>query len=237
MAGGRRKEADRKISLGGNLKKVAPEMKKAVDSTTLLEVFNAIDASCIGMETEGGACGEIMKQVDKESVKGQMSGELPYVKVTHNILAKLEIAIRSGLSEVNACSLAGITLGDFDVMMKKYPRLKDYIDTWKHDLNSRIELNLAQAVMNGDIEVSKWMAQNRMPEKYNASRKQEITVESTVKHKMLPPTVEDMKAVQNMVHINFNLDKAKLPEPMKIDHRVGMSGADYDEEDEESVDV
>lgn len=237
MSGGRRNKSNSKIELKGELKRLAPEANKAADVEQVRDMMSGVDELCLETDMDGVA-GEIVSVVNPEAVNAQIRGEIPHVKVTHNMLAKLEIGIRSGLSEENACVLSGLTIKEYNVILRKYPKLSAYVETWKHDLDSRIELNLAQAVYNGDIEITKWLAQNRMPEKYTAGQNRKLEVSQTVKHKMLLPTEEDMVKVQRMVHMKLNLDNVKLPESTGIPASQGVYDDDYDEdEDNDAVNV
>lgn len=97
--------------------------------------------------------------------------------MTESVIGKLEMLFAKGLSDREACLIVDIdpsTLYDYCAKCPKFSERKELL---KENIKSQAKLNVAEAIENKDIEISKWYLERKAKDEF--STKQEIDADIT----------------------------------------------------------
>ncbi len=92
--------------------------------------------------------------------------------MTNDVIGKLEELFAKGLSDREACLIADIhpsTLYDYCNINPEFAERKELL---KEQIKTRAKLNVAEAINNNDIDMSKWYLERKAKDEF--STKQEI---------------------------------------------------------------
>lgn len=93
--------------------------------------------------------------------------------ITPKIIEKLEEAFIDGMSDEEACILAGITTTPFYNYQKENPEFKERKDRLKQALGIKAKATLAKAIFKGDKETTKWWLSRKKKDEF--STRSELT--------------------------------------------------------------
>ena len=87
-------------------------------------------------------------------------------KLTPEVLTKLEQASAIDASPKQICLYASIAEGTYYRWLKENPELKERLDDLRQRRPLKANENIARALDNGDLALSKWELEHKEPEKY-----------------------------------------------------------------------
>lgn len=96
--------------------------------------------------------------------------------ITQELLKKLEELFAKGLTDREAALLADITPQTLYNYCAAHPDFLERKELLKEQVKTRAKLNVAEAIENRDIEISKWYLERRAKDEF--STKQEIQAEA-----------------------------------------------------------
>lgn len=109
--------------------------------------------------------------------------------MTNDIVGKLEYAFSKGCSDVEACLYANIHKSTLYEYCQKHPEFTDRKEELKHTPLLKARLNIEQAIVDGDKDMSRWYAERKA--KHEFSLKTEQDINANVEIKEIKITVAD----------------------------------------------
>ena len=97
--------------------------------------------------------------------------------MTEAIVSKLEYGFMKGLNVTECCHYADISRNCFYEYCEKNPAFKDRIEELRSYTSARAKLNVAEAIEEGDKDMSKWWLERRNKDEF--STKQEVAADVT----------------------------------------------------------
>ena len=95
------------------------------------------------------------------------------VKLTQEILTKLEVAYKFGAEDKEACAFANITLSKMKSLMREYPALCEFISNWKQQPIMMAKRVVYESIKKGNVEDAKWLLERLVRDKYGKTVKME----------------------------------------------------------------
>ena len=95
--------------------------------------------------------------------------------MTEEVLRKLEYAFMRGLTDVEACLYADIGTTTLYNYCEENPEFRDRKEMLKEQVKTQAKLNVAEAIDNKDIDISKWYLERKAKDEF--STKQEISAD------------------------------------------------------------
>lgn len=92
--------------------------------------------------------------------------------MTDKVIGKLELLFAKGLSDREACQIADIDPSTLYDYCNKYPEFAERKELLKEMPKAKAKLNVAEAIENNDIDISKWYLERKAKDEF--STKQEI---------------------------------------------------------------
>ena len=91
-------------------------------------------------------------------------------KVANIIIDCLE----NGLTEIDGCTLAGITVNDYDTLRTKAPKLAQLIEQTKIKYKLALMKPITEAIKKGDVTKAQWYMERKFPKEFGASAKRMV---------------------------------------------------------------
>lgn len=87
--------------------------------------------------------------------------------MTEKVLQKLESAFMRGLSDREACLLANIGTTTLYNYCEENPEFGERKELFKEQLKTQAKLNIAEAIQNKDIDLSKWYLERKAKDEFS----------------------------------------------------------------------
>lgn len=88
-------------------------------------------------------------------------------KMTKDTKMVLVDCFRRGLSDEDACNIAGISPPTLYDYCKKYPKFSKEKELLKNNLKAQAKYKLSEAIENGDMQTIRWYLSHRYPNEYS----------------------------------------------------------------------
>ena len=151
---------------------------------------------------------EVFETIDPEVVEIEKASNKCYWFLTLNLYNKMELGAKMRMKDTALCAYLGIYGGKFKKLLKKYPLLRDRIDTWRECIVASAAENLAKDVMeNKNVENSKWVLERLDRENYG--RKSDVNVSGEVVHSH-KVDIEQLKELRDDMSRSFLTDKDEV---------------------------
>ena len=111
--------------------------------------------------------------------------------MTAETLQKLEYGFARSLTDTECCDFAGITPSTLYNYCNKNPEFSEKKELLKHRPKINAKFNVADAIENGDVDLSKWYLERKAKDEF--STKQDIAVSGSVNNPMADLTTEELK--------------------------------------------
>ena len=98
--------------------------------------------------------------------------------MTPEMIGKLEILFAKGLSDREACQIADINPSTLYDYCNSNPEFAERKELLKEMPRARAKLNVAEAIEEKDIDISKWYLERKAKDEFSA--KQEISADVSV---------------------------------------------------------
>lgn len=109
--------------------------------------------------------------------KKKHAGGRPTV-MTEAVIQKLEYGFAKGLTDAQCCDFADISPATLYSYCKENPKFSERKELLKERPTIKAKFNVAEALENGDIDMSKWYLERRAKEEF--STKQDIGISGSV---------------------------------------------------------
>lgn len=153
---------------------------------------------------------EVFETIDPEVVEIEKASNKCYCFLTLNLYNKMELGAKMRMKDTALCAYLEIYGGKFKKLLKKYPLLRDRIDTWRECIVASAAENLAKDVMeNKNVENSKWVLERLDRENYG--RKSDVNVSGEVVHSH-KVDIEQLKELRDDMSRSFLTDKDEVGE-------------------------
>lgn len=111
---------------------------------------------------------------DSDSAKIMDSAKpLVRVKLTQEVLTKLEVAYKFGAEDKEACAFANITYAKLKALLREYPSLGEFLENWKRQPVMMAKRVVYESIKKGNVEDAKWLLERLERDKYGKSVKME----------------------------------------------------------------
>lgn len=158
---------------------------------------------------------EVFETIDPEIVEIEKASNKCYCFLTLNMYNKMELGAKMRMKDGALCAYLGIYSGKFKKLLKKYPLLRDRIDTWRECIVASAAENLAKDVMEKkNVENSKWVLERLDRENYG--RKSDVNVSGEVLHSH-KVGIEQLKELRDDMSRAFLTDRDEVGEESVID--------------------
>lgn len=151
---------------------------------------------------------EVFETIDPEIVEIEKASNKCYCFLTLNMYNKMELGAKMRMKDGALCAYLGIYGGKFKKLLKKYPLLRDRIDTWRECIVASAAENLAKDVMEKkNVENSKWVLERLDRENYG--RKSDVNVSGEVLHSH-KVDIEQLKELREDMSRSFLTDRDEV---------------------------
>lgn len=151
---------------------------------------------------------EVFETIDPEVVEMEEAANKCYVFLTLNMYNKLELGAKMRMKDMALCAYLGIYHSKWKRLLKKYPLLRDRIDTWRECIVAAAAENLAKDVIeNKNVENSKWVLERLDRENYGKKSDVSVSGEVVHKHKI---DMEQLKELRSDMSKTFLTDKDEI---------------------------
>ena len=151
---------------------------------------------------------EVFETIDPEVVEMEEAANKCYVFLTLNMYNKLELGAKMRMKDTALCAYLGIFHSKWKKLLKKYPLLRDRIDTWRECIVASAAENLAKDVIeNKNVENSKWVLERLDRENYGKKSDVSVSGEVVHKHKI---DMEQLKELRSDMSKTFLTDKDEI---------------------------
>lgn len=151
---------------------------------------------------------EVFETIDPEVVEIEEAANKCYVYLTLNMYNKLELGAKMRMKDTALCAYLGIFHSKWKKLLRKYPLLRERIDTWRECIVASAAENLAKDVIqNKNVENSKWVLERLDRENYG--RKSDVSVSGEVVHKH-KVDMEQLKELRSDMSKAFLTDKDEI---------------------------
>lgn len=158
---------------------------------------------------------EVFETIDPEIVEIEKASNKCYCFLTLNIYNKMELGAKMRMKDGALCAYLGIYSGKFKKLLKKYPLLRDRIDTWRECIVASAAENLAKDVMEKkNVENSKWVLERLDRENYGKRSDVNVSGEVLHSHKV---DIEQLKELRDDMSKSFLTDRDEVGEESVID--------------------
>lgn len=82
--------------------------------------------------------------------------------------------LQNGLSESDGCTLAGITLNDYEELKKRAPSFARLIEQTKIQYKLDLMKPITAAIKAGDVTKAQWIAERRFPAEFGQASKRQV---------------------------------------------------------------
>ena len=82
--------------------------------------------------------------------------------------------LENGLTEADGCTLAGITLQDYETLKSKAPGLSKLIEQTKIHYKLALMKPITNAIKAGDVNKAQWYMERKFPKEFGASAKRMV---------------------------------------------------------------
>ena len=103
------------------------------------------------------------------------------VKITDDVLQKLEFAFIKGLSDREACLYAGIAPSTLYNYCEKHKDFLERKELLKESPKMRAKINIAAGIEAGSIDISQYYLERKCPEEYSLKQRVQLDGELSVK--------------------------------------------------------
>ena len=125
---------------------------------------------------------EVFREISEDIVEIERSNSVYYVYLTVPLFLKIQYGAKLRMGDKAICAYAGILMGKFQKLCKKYTLLRERINLWREELVARATENVAKSVIEGkDIDNSKWVLERLNKEEYG--KNVVVSHSGTVDHK------------------------------------------------------
>lgn len=100
--------------------------------------------------------------------------------MTEAVVSKLELGFMKGLNVTECCHYADISRNAFYEFLKKNPDFEDRIEELRSTPSAKAKLNIAEAIENGDTDLSKWWLERRNKDEFSTKQEVAADVQSEV---------------------------------------------------------
>lgn len=132
-----------------------------------------------------------------------------------HIIVRLENAFFDGLSNEQACALAGLSVSRFYEIQRDFPELKEQFNAAKQHTNLKARRNVAERIEKGDIETSKWWLERREKQDFSTRTEHTGSNGGAIQHITLSPEQQKRLAME-IIHegdvIEPTLSQPEIPE-------------------------
>ena len=90
--------------------------------------------------------------------------------MTEAMIGKLELLFANGLSDREACLIADINPSTLYDYCNEHPEFTERKELLKEKPKIKAKLNVAQAIENEDIDMSKWYLERRAKDEFSAKQ-------------------------------------------------------------------
>ena len=90
--------------------------------------------------------------------------------MTDDVLEKLEMYFTKGLSDREACLLANINPSTLYNYCNEHPEFLERKELLKEKIKTRAKLNVAEAIENKDVDISKWYLERKAKDEFSAKQ-------------------------------------------------------------------
>lgn len=100
--------------------------------------------------------------------------------MTESVVGKLEMLFAKGLSDREACLIADIhpsTLYDYCNANPEFAERKELL---KEQVKTRAKLNVAEAIDNNDVDMSKWYLERKAKDEFSTRQEVKADVDADV---------------------------------------------------------
>lgn len=112
--------------------------------------------------------------------------------MTDETIRKLEIAFAKGYTDAEACLFASIkSLSTLYEYCQKHPDFSDKKELLKKTPSLKAKENIADAIEDGNIDVSKWHLERRNKEEYSLKVEQELSGNLDTTINIIPASKEE----------------------------------------------
>ena len=101
-------------------------------------------------------------------------------KMTPDTVAKLEMGFLKGLNDTECCHYADISRDVLYDYQKKHPEFVDRKNELKSNTSVKAKLNVAEAIENGDVDLSKWYLERKNRDEFSLKQTLEAEVKDSV---------------------------------------------------------
>jgi hypothetical protein len=151
---------------------------------------------------------EVFETIDPEVVEIEEATNKCYVYLTKDMYNRMELGAKMRMKDSALCAYLGIYHSKWKRLLKKYPLLRDRIDTWRECIVAAAAENLARDVMeNKNVENSKWVLERL--DRDNYGRKSEVNVGGEVVHKH-KVDMEQLKELRSDMGKTFLTDRDEI---------------------------
>lgn len=151
---------------------------------------------------------EVFKTIAPDVVEEEKATNQIYVYLTYQKYERIRHAAKMRMSDRAIRAYAGLYDTKFKRLLRKYPLLRDRIDTWREELVGIAAMNVAKDVIeNGNVENSKWVLERL--DRDNFGKKSDVTVSGEVTHKHAID-VEQVKELRKSMASKFLSDKDEI---------------------------
>lgn len=91
-------------------------------------------------------------------------------KMTKDTKMVLVDCFRRGLTDEDACSIAGISPPTLYDYCKKYPKFSNLKETLKNNLKARAKIKVADAIDNGDMITTRWYLERKCKDEFSSKQ-------------------------------------------------------------------
>ena len=122
-----------------------------------------------------------MRKIINKGVKAMAENKVGRPTVmTDKVIGKLEMLFAKGLSDREACLIADIhpsTLYDYCSINPEFAERKELL---KEQVKTRAKLNVAEAIDNNDVDMSKWYLERKAKDEFSTKQEIQADVNSEV---------------------------------------------------------
>lgn len=117
---------------------------------------------------------DLVSSADSDSTKIMESKKpLSRVKLTQEVLTKLEVAYKFGAEDKEAAAFANITYSKLKSLLREYESLGEFIDNWKRQPIMMAKRVVYESIKKGNVDDAKWLLERLERDKYGKSVKME----------------------------------------------------------------
>lgn len=127
---------------------------------------------------------EVFSTISETVADGEREAHAYSVYLTLPLYQKIEYCFKRRMSVRAMCGYVGITQRKWDKLTRKYTKLPDMVEMWKGYPEAKASENIANAVLDGDLDTSKWAAERWDKEGYGKTVGVTVDGEVTVTHEI-----------------------------------------------------